>query len=95
MIAHGSVGLAARRTAVWPSAAHNTILIDGIGQCRWREDRDKWYSHVPLKNRFETVILYWASQWLGAVFVPLNWRLRPDELTYCVTDCGAGCHRCR
>src|SRR6476469_8341942 len=42
-----------------------------------------------LKNRIETAVLYWASQWLGAVFVPLNWRLRPDELTYCVDDCGA------
>ena len=44
---------------------------------------------VALKNRLETAVLYWASQWLGVVFVPLNWRLRPDELTYCVTDCGA------
>ena len=44
---------------------------------------------ATLKNRYETVVLYWASQWLGAVFVPLNWRLRPDELTYCVADCGA------
>ena len=44
---------------------------------------------VALKNRLETIVLYWASQWLGAVFVPLNWRLRPDELTYCVSDCGA------
>jgi len=44
---------------------------------------------AALKNRLETAVLYWASQWLGAVFVPLNWRLRPDELSYCVTDCGA------
>ena len=42
-----------------------------------------------LKNRLETAVLYWASQWLGAVFVPLNWRLRPEELSYCVGDCGA------
>ena len=42
-----------------------------------------------LKNRIETAVLYWGSQWLGAVFVPLNWRLRSDELTYCVEDCGA------
>ena len=44
---------------------------------------------AALKNRLETAVLYWASQWLGAVFVPLNWRLRPDELTYCVNDCVA------
>lgn len=36
------------------SQAHNTVLIDGAGQCRWREDRDKWYSHVPLKNPWMT-----------------------------------------
>ena len=44
---------------------------------------------AALKNRIETAVLYWGAQWLGAVFVPLNWRLRPDELTYCVGDCGA------
>ena len=27
-----------------------------------------------LTNRHETVELYWASQWLGAVFVPLSCR---------------------
>jgi 2-furoate---CoA ligase len=42
-----------------------------------------------LKNRLETAVLYWAAQWLGAVFVPLNWRLRADELSYCVGDCRA------
>lgn len=36
------------------SAAHNTILVDGVGQCRWRQDRHLWYSHVPLNGRFET-----------------------------------------
>ena len=44
---------------------------------------------VALRNRIETALLYWGAQWLGAVFVPLNWRLRPDELAYCVRDCGA------
>ncbi|MBN4074121.1 heparinase II/III-family protein, partial [bacterium AH-315-E10] len=36
------------------SAAHNVILVDGIGQCRWRDDRNNGYSAVPLKNRWET-----------------------------------------
>ena len=27
-----------------------------------------------LRNRHETVSLYWAAQWLGATFVPLSWR---------------------
>jgi 2-furoate---CoA ligase len=44
---------------------------------------------AALRNRLETAVLYWAAQWLGAVFVPLNWRLRADELSYCVADCDA------
>lgn len=36
------------------SGAHNVILIDGAGQCRWRQDREQWYSHLPLENRWET-----------------------------------------
>ncbi len=38
------------------------------------------------RNRLETVVLWWATQWLGAVFVPLNWRLRPEELHFCVEN---------
>jgi 2-furoate---CoA ligase len=44
---------------------------------------------VLTKNRAETVALYWACQWLGAWFVPLNHRLGPDEAAYCVRDAGA------
>ncbi len=44
---------------------------------------------VVLDNRAETVELYWAAQWLGAVFVPLSWRLADEELDYCIEDCGA------
>ena len=42
-----------------------------------------------LGNRHETVELYWAAQWAGAVFVPLSWRLTSDELAYCIDDSGA------
>jgi 2-furoate---CoA ligase len=42
-----------------------------------------------LKNRVETVTLYWAAQWLGACFVPLNFRLSSEEVAYCVRDAGA------
>ena len=42
-----------------------------------------------LRNRTETIELYWASQWIGAVFTPLNWRLRADEIAYCVADAEA------
>jgi 2-furoate---CoA ligase len=42
-----------------------------------------------LRNRVETVVLYWACQWLGACFVPVNWRLKPDEIRYCARDADA------
>jgi 2-furoate---CoA ligase len=42
-----------------------------------------------LKNRARTVTLYWAAQWLGACFVPLNFRLGADEIAYCLEDAGA------
>lgn len=42
-----------------------------------------------LKNRRDTVELFWGCQWLGAVFVPLSWRSSADEVAYCVSDSGA------
>jgi 2-furoate---CoA ligase len=44
---------------------------------------------VVLDNRLETALLYWASQWSGAVAVPLSWRLSEEELEYCLRDSGA------
>ena len=42
-----------------------------------------------LRNRHETVELYWAAQWLGASFVPLSWRASQSDIDYCIDDCGA------
>jgi 2-furoate---CoA ligase len=42
-----------------------------------------------LANRYENVELYWATQWMGARFVPLNFRLSTDEVRYCVRDADA------
>jgi 2-furoate---CoA ligase len=42
-----------------------------------------------LANEPETVELYWACQWLGAVVVPLSHRLSQADLDYCIADCGA------
>ena len=44
---------------------------------------------LVLDNRLETALLYWACQWVGAVAVPLSWRLSDEELDYCLGDCGA------
>ena len=42
-----------------------------------------------LQNRWEMATLHWACQFAGIVMTPLNWRAKPDELDYCVTDAGA------
>lgn len=43
-----------------------------------------------LKNRHENVEMFWACQWVGAVFLPLSWRNPPSSAEYCVEDAGAG-----
>jgi len=41
------------------------------------------------RNRLETVDLFWACQWLGAVFVPLSHRASSEDVSYCIEDSGA------
>src|SRR5947209_3967929 len=41
---------------------------------------------VVLQNRLEMATLHWACQFLGVVVTPLNWRIKPDELDYCLAD---------
>jgi 2-furoate---CoA ligase len=57
--------------------------LDGLGVTRGGRVA------AVLRNRHETVALYWAAQWLGATFVPLSWRAPSDELDYCIEDCAA------
>lgn len=42
-----------------------------------------------LQNRIEAATLHWACQLLGIVLVPLNWRIKADELDYCLSDAEA------
>lgn len=44
---------------------------------------------IVSKNRVEFVVLYFALFELGAVAVPLNWRLRSNELADLIADAGA------
>src|SRR5512146_2499968 len=44
---------------------------------------------VVLRNRLEMASLHWACQFIGLVAAPLNWRLKPEELDYCLADSGA------
>lgn len=42
-----------------------------------------------LKNSSEYVLLFFALAKIGAIIVPLNWRLVPSELEFILSDCGA------
>ena len=39
-----------------------------------------------LKNRLETICLFWAIQKLGAIFTPINLHLSPEDTEYCIND---------
>lgn len=41
---------------------------------------------VLSENNAEFVDLYGAAAWLGAILVPINWRLSADEIAYIVGD---------
>jgi 2-furoate---CoA ligase len=42
-----------------------------------------------LQNRWEMATLHWACQFAGIVMTPLNWRAKPDEVDYCLSDAEA------
>jgi len=44
---------------------------------------------VLLYNCHEYVEIYCALAKVGAILVPLNWRMAPPEITYILNDCGA------
>ena len=39
-----------------------------------------------MRNRRETVCLFWAVQKLGAIFTPISMRLSPEDTQYCIND---------
>ncbi len=42
-----------------------------------------------LSNRLETASLYWASQMLGVIFTPFNWRASAADIAYVLEDAEA------
>ena len=69
-------------------------LRERAAQARRRPRRGRRRARRPPRRRArrtaaETVELFWACQWLGAVFVPLSWRSARADLDYCIEDCGA------
>ncbi len=44
---------------------------------------------VAMQNHWQMATIYWASQFLGVIITPLNWRLKAGELDYCIVDAEA------
>jgi 2-furoate---CoA ligase len=42
-----------------------------------------------LQNRWEAATLHWACQFAGIILTPLNWRVKADEVDYCLSDSDA------
>src|SRR5580704_13210692 len=42
-----------------------------------------------LQNCEPAATLHWACQLAGVVITPINWRVKADELDYCLDDSGA------
>ena len=39
------------------------------------------------KNSLEFFLIYGAAAFLGAIVLPINWRLSPDEISFNLSDC--------
>src|ERR1700741_323190 len=82
-----------------------TAIVDGdqrLGYASWYEEiarvagglkglglRRGARLAVILQNRLEMASLHWACQFAGIVVTPLNWRIKPKELDYCLADADA------
>jgi len=44
---------------------------------------------LVLQNRLAMASLHWAGQLAGIIVTPLNWRVKAQELDYCLTDAEA------
>jgi 2-furoate---CoA ligase len=42
-----------------------------------------------LQNRWEAATVHWACQFAGIILTPLNWRVKADEIDYCIVDADA------
>src|SRR5258708_18260398 len=42
-----------------------------------------------LQNRWEAATLHWACQFAGIILTPLNWRVKADELDFCLENADA------
>ena len=42
-----------------------------------------------LQNRWEAASIHWACQLAGIVITPINWRVKSDELDFCIENSGS------
>jgi len=42
-----------------------------------------------LQNRWEAATLHWACQFTGVILTPLNWRVKADEIEFCLENADA------
>ena len=42
-----------------------------------------------LQNRWEAATLHWACQFAGIIATPLNWRVKAEEIDFCLDDADA------
>ena len=42
-----------------------------------------------LQNRWEAATLHWACQFAGVILTPLNWRVKADEVDFCLDNADA------
>jgi 2-furoate---CoA ligase len=42
-----------------------------------------------LQNRWEAATVHWACQFAGIILTPLNWRVKADELEFCLENADA------
>lgn len=39
-----------------------------------------------LRNRWQAAVLHWACQFAGVIITPINWRSKPEEVSFAVHD---------
>jgi len=44
-----------------------------------------------LQNNIEAATIHWACQITGLTIVPLNWRMKSQEIDFCILDSDAKC----
>ena len=44
-----------------------------------------------LQNNFEASTIHWACQLNNLIVVPLNWRMKSEEIDFCISNSEASC----